>query len=310
MRGVEALLGVLLEAVADDPLEAGRDVLVGDGEIRRVFLQDRRHRVGRRVAVEGALAREHLVEDRAEGEDVAARVGGPAADLLGRHVAERAHDDAGLRGGGRGREIGGLAPLLGVRQLGEAEVEDLHPAVVGDEEVLGLQVPVDDPLLVRGGEAVDDLERVVDRLARRERAAREDRAQRLAFEELLDDVGRAVVLADVVDGGDVGVVQDAGGLGLLLEAAQAVGVGGEGGGEDLDRHVAAEARVLRAVHLSHPARADGGEDLVGAEPGAGCQGHRGGGILVWCGCRASALTNIAISVIIPPVMERRWLTTN
>ena len=42
-------------------------------------LQDRRHRVGGRVAVERALAREHLVEDRAEGEDVAARVGRLAA---------------------------------------------------------------------------------------------------------------------------------------------------------------------------------------------------------------------------------------
>ncbi len=279
MRGVEPLLGILLETVAHDPFEAGRDVLVRDGEVRRVFLQDRRHGVGRRVAVEGALAREHLVEDRAEGEDVAPRVGGPAADLLGGHVAERAHDDAGLRGGGRGWEIGGLAPLFGVRQLGEAEVEDLHPAVVGDEDVLGLQVPVDDSLLVRGGEAVDDLERVVDRLALREAAAREGRAQRLAFEELLDDVGRAVVLADVVDGGDVGVVPDPGSLRLLLEAAQAVGVGGEGGGEDLDGDVAAEAWVLRAVDLSHAARADGGEDLVGAEPGAGCQGHGVGGIL-------------------------------
>ena len=193
MRGVESLLGILLEAVADDALEAGRDVLVGDGEIRRIFLQDRRHRVGGRVAVEGALAREHLVEDRAEGEDVGARVGGLAAHLLGRHVAERAHDDAGLRARGRGREVGGLATLLGVRQLGEAEVEDLHPAVVGDEDVLGLEVPVDDPLLVRRREAVDDLECVVDRLARARAPAREDRPQRVAFEELLDDVGRALV---------------------------------------------------------------------------------------------------------------------
>ena len=152
---------------------AGRDVLVRDGEVRRVLLQDRRHRVGGRVAVERAPAREHLVEDRAEGEDVAARVGGLAAHLLGRHVAERAEDDAGLRAGGGGREVRGLAALLGVRELREAEVEDLHAAVVRDEDVLGLQVPVDDPLLVRGREAVDDLERVVDRLARRELAAGE-----------------------------------------------------------------------------------------------------------------------------------------
>ena len=94
---------------------------------------------------------------------------------------------------GGGRQVRDLAALLGVRELGEAEVEDLHAAVVGDEDVLGLQVPVDDPLLVRRREAADDLERVVDRLARRELAAGEDRAQRLALEQLLDDVGRAVV---------------------------------------------------------------------------------------------------------------------
>ena len=84
---------------------------------------------------------------------------------------------------GRGRDVRGLA-LLRVRQLRQAEVEDLHAAVVRDEDVLGLEVAVDDPLLVRGGEAVGDLERVVDRAARREPAAREDRAQGLPFEQL------------------------------------------------------------------------------------------------------------------------------
>ena len=274
MRRVEALLGALLEAVADDPVECGRDVLIRDGDLRRVLSQDRRHRLGGRVALEGAAAGEHLVEDRAEGEDVRARVGGLALDLLGRHVAERSQDHAGLGRRGRGREVRAGALLLGVRQLRQAEVEDLHAAVVGDEEVLGLQVPVDDPLLVRGGEAVDDLERVVDRAARRDPAAREHRAKRLPFEQLLDDIGRAVVArADVVDGGDVGVVQDPGRAGLLLEAAQAVGVGGEGGRQDLDRHLAAEARVSRAVDLSHPPRSDRREDLVGPESGAGLQRH-------------------------------------
>ncbi len=84
---------------------------------------------------------------------------------------------------------------------------------------------MDDALLVRRGEAAGDLRGVVDAPRAAENApAGELGAQRLALEQLLDDVGRAVVLADVVDRGDVRVVQDAGGLRLLLEAAQAIRV--------------------------------------------------------------------------------------
>ncbi len=83
---------------------------------------------------------------------------------------------------------------------------------------------MNDPLLVRGREAVRDLGRVVGRFSLRHLPAREGRAQRFAFEQLLDDVGRAVVGPDVVDGGDVGMVQDTGRSGLLLEPAQAVRV--------------------------------------------------------------------------------------
>ena len=129
--------------------------------------------------------REHLVQDRAEREDVRPRVGRLALDLLGRHVAERAHHDAGLRPRRGRRQVRRLAALFLVRQLREAEVEDLETAVFGDEQVLGLQVAVDDPLLVRRGEAVRDLQRVVDRLSRRQLPAGERRAQRLAFEQLL-----------------------------------------------------------------------------------------------------------------------------
>ena len=91
---------------------------------------------------------------------------------------------------------------------------------VGHEDVLGLEVPVHDPLLVRRREALRDLQRVADRPARREGPAGEPLAQRLAFEQLRDDVGRAVVRADVVDRQDVRVVQRRRRLRLLLESAR------------------------------------------------------------------------------------------
>src|SRR5262249_40568263 len=42
--GVEALLGVFLEAVPHDPVEAEWNALIRDRDVGRIFLQDRRHR--------------------------------------------------------------------------------------------------------------------------------------------------------------------------------------------------------------------------------------------------------------------------
>src|SRR5262249_41631526 len=47
---VKALLGVLLQAVADDPVEPRRNVLARGRELRRVLAQDRGHGVGGGVA--------------------------------------------------------------------------------------------------------------------------------------------------------------------------------------------------------------------------------------------------------------------
>ena len=54
--------------------------------------------------------------------------------------------------------------------------------------------------------------------------------------------------------------------GLLLEAAQARPGRRQARRQDLDRDLAAEARVAGAIDLAHAARAERGEDLVGAEP--------------------------------------------
>ena len=46
---------------------------------------------------------------------------------------------------------------VGLDSLRQAEVEDLQVAVPGDEEVLGLQVPMDDALPVGSREALGNL---------------------------------------------------------------------------------------------------------------------------------------------------------
>src|SRR5262249_28584081 len=80
--------------------------------------------------------------------------------------------------------------------------------------------------------------------------------------------------ADVVDGRDVGVVQDPRSARLLLEPPQPVRIGREGGRQHLNRDLAPEPRIPRPVHLSHAARTQRREDLVRSQ--AGTLGERHG----------------------------------
>ena len=58
-------------------------------------------------------------------------------------------------------------------------------------------------------------------------------------------------------------------LRLALETREAVRIGREEVGQDLQRDVAIEPRIARAIHLAHAARADERDDFVGAEARTG-----------------------------------------
>ena len=250
---------------------AGEACSVARRELRRIRLQNRVHRLDRRRAGERAFGGQHLVEHRAEREDVGARVGLLPADLLGRHVAERAHHDAGLGQRLRPRDVRVLVDRL----LGETEVENLDASVGRDEQVGWLDVAVRDALFVRRREAGGDLPAEVDRLGRGQRPGREPRRERLAFQELGDEVRRAVVRAEIEDREDVRMIERARRVRLAHEALQPVGVSGEGRGQHFDRDVTIEARVPGPVDLAHAPVAERRDDLVGAEPGAGTDRHQG-----------------------------------
>ncbi len=272
MNGLEPLLGILLEAVQDDAFEVRREIGGVIRHPRRIRLQDRAHRLDRRVGAECGTAGQHLVEDEAEGEDVGAMVGGRGADLFRRHVARGAedHPDFGVRntdGDGRGfGEHRGFGHGTDHRcDLGEAEVEDLDASVASDEDVVRLEVAVDDALVVRGAETAGELRRDLGCLARRHRRAVDPLAQRLALEQLRDDVGCTLVSADVVDREDVGMVQHPGRACFLLEAAQSIGIRRKRAGQDLDRDIASEPRVFGAIDFPHSAGANQRHYFIGAK---------------------------------------------
>jgi hypothetical protein len=84
------------------------------------------------------------------------------------------------------------------------EVEQLR-ARFRQHHVAGLQISMDDALTVCSTERLTDLDRDLQRSSERQRAPLQPVRQRLPVEELHDEKRRAVMLADVVQGADVGV---------------------------------------------------------------------------------------------------------
>ena len=108
------------------------------------------------------------------------------------------------------------------------------------------------PDCVRLGQAAGDLAREVEQLLDGEASRLEPVLEGLALDQLHRDEARALVLADLVDRGDVRMVEGRRGTGLSFEAAKPPGVVRHLLGQHLDRDLAAEARVARAVDLAHP----------------------------------------------------------
>ena len=98
-RGLESILFVLLETPPHDGGGHRRQAGVERERIRGLRMHDGVHRLERRLALKRALAGEHLVQHRAEREDVGAVIDRLAAHLLGRHVAGRAVKSCRLAGG-------------------------------------------------------------------------------------------------------------------------------------------------------------------------------------------------------------------
>jgi hypothetical protein len=142
------------QASDEDPTEPRRDLAGG-----RLGKDSDRGVAGRTVGERG-LAVESLEQGHAEAVLIRAGVGPFAAPLLRSHISRGSDDAAGVghrgvkqaasRGGELVRQLGVNRVLGGAR---EPKVQDEHLPVLVDDDVAGLEVPVNEPLCVSGRKA-------------------------------------------------------------------------------------------------------------------------------------------------------------
>ena len=90
-----------------------------------------------------------------------------------------------------------------------------------------------------------------------------------------------ILLADVVQGADVRVVQAGDGLGFPLEALAEIGIVGDMRQEHLDGDGAIQPGVGSFVDFSHAPSAEGGLDFLGTESCTGSQTHEVKMTVLW-----------------------------
>lgn len=151
----------------------------------------------------------------------------------------------------------GLGEAHVTEAFGNTKVGHLHKATLVNKDVLRLNVPVYQTVLVRVVERCSDLPEDVDGFIEREGSSFQDQSfERRAGHVFHDDVARAIIPADVVDADNVGMAESCRGLGFTLEPAEEARVGSELPAENLDRDGAIEYKVVTAVDDRHTAFAD------------------------------------------------------
>jgi hypothetical protein len=222
----------------------------------------------RGLAGERHASGRHLVQHDPEGENIGAAIDSLAEDLFRRHVGDGSHGSArpreiGRGGGGRLQiDVVIVSRFVDPR---DAEVEDLGLAAPRQVDVARLDVAVHDPRLMGFRQRIRHVNADIENGLQRERPGIDEVLEALALEKLHNEVGQAVVLADIMDRTDRGMVEGRGRLRLSFEAGKTFGVAGEISWEDFDGHLTVEARIPGTINLTHPAGSDGTHNLIGSE---------------------------------------------
>ena len=131
-----------------------------------------------------------------------------------------------------------------------------------------------DALRVRGTQGVGQGGAPLEDLRRRTPARRDMAIETLPVDELHDEKSGAADILDREQRDDVWMIEACHHARFVLEAREPIGIGSHVGGQDLERHVAAETRVARAVDLAHSTRAERRDDVISAQASSGRERHR------------------------------------
>src|SRR5262249_6861614 len=162
------------------------------------------------------------------------------------------------------RAVGRFAAALRDERLGDAEVEELDVSRVRHEDVRGLQVAVHDETAVRGRHGVAAVAQQVDARVYGERVRAAIRGDRLALDELHDEVRTPVVRgAAVEEPRDVRVFEPGEDPALALEAREHV-LGVEAAAQELDGDALLEETVgaLAGEDVPHSAASETAGDAI------------------------------------------------
>ncbi len=148
-----------------------------------------------------------------------------------------------------------VCSLAGGGNFCQAEIEQLGLTALGDKNICGLDVAMDDALAVGGVERVGDLDTQSDQGFCVERPAFDAMLERLAFEKFHGDKSQAVLLVDFVNGADIGMIQSRGCLRFALKTAERLLIFGDIVGQELEGDEPAQLKVFGFVDYAHASAA-------------------------------------------------------
>ena len=155
----------------------------------------------------------------------------------------------------------------------QSEVQNLHDAAGVILMLAGFRSRWTILFLVCGVQRGSCLPGDVDHFPDRNRPAAETFFKGVAFDQLEDQRVDAGPLFHAVNGRDVRVIDCGEGTGLALESREATWIRLKRRWKDLDRHIAPELQVARAIYLPHSASTQDANHLERTDAGASSQGH-------------------------------------